>query len=105
MEAVMSRQLDQRSEDRANKKATRLVKALDYGLVEGLESHGAELLGLAIKHDAQFCLLTVKAAVAGMKMVAFVGSDTIVNCFLKAERDAYNGELHWKVDKYAKQTI
>ena len=97
----MSRQLDKKSEDAAAKKAQRLVKALDYGLVEHLDIHGALLTGLAIKHDASFCLLTIKAIVGGMGMVAFVGSDTIVNCVLKADRDAATDELHWKPDKYA----
>lgn len=98
----MSRQIDQKGEDRARKKNDRLAKALDYGLVEALDSQGAELLGIAIKHDAYFCLLTIKAEVGGLKMVAFVGSDSIANCFLKAQRDASQGELHWRADKYAK---
>jgi len=99
----LSRQLEQRGEDLARKKADRLVMVLEYGLVEGLEANGAELTGLAIKYDAYFCLLVITAYVGGSKMVRFVGSDTIANCFLKAYKDAHQGELHLKVDKYAQK--
>jgi len=101
----MSRQLEAKQEERSRKKNDRLAAAVDFGLVDGLESQGAELLGLAIKHDANYCLLTIKADVGGVRMVAFVGSDTIANCFLKAESDALDGELHWRVDKYHQKQV
>jgi len=96
----MTRQLEQKQEQRVTARNNALVRALDYGIVGGLESQGIELLGIAIKHDAFNCLLTLKAYVGGEYMVAFIGSDTMINCFLKAESEAKNQTLHWRADKY-----
>lgn len=96
----MSRQTDIKAEERETARRSALVKALDFGIVGGLESQGIELLGFAIKYDAFNCLLTIKAVVGGTRSVAFVGSDSIINCFLKAASDARNNALNWRADKY-----
>ena len=101
----MSRQLDLEQEVRAAKRRDALVRALDYGIVGALESQGIELLGLSIRHRAFNCLLTIRADVGGDRQVAFVGSDSIINCFLKAESDASQGSLHWTIDKFYKPQI
>lgn len=98
----MSRQSDRKKEEREAKRRNTLVRALDYGIVDALEAQGIELLGLSIKHDAFSCLLTIRAAVGGERKVAFVGSDTIINVFLKAEIDASHGRLTWTMDNYFK---
>jgi len=96
----MSRQLDQEQEERTAKRNQALVNALDYGLPGAFESQGIELLGIAIKYDAYNCLMTIKAEIAGVRQVCFVGSDSISNCFLKALSDARRGALKWRKDKY-----
>lgn len=98
----MSRQLEVEIERRESKKRDALVKALEFGLVGALEAQGIMLLGLALKFDGYDCLMTVKADVGGVRRVAFVGSDTIINCILKAEGAALNGGLRWRDDQYYK---
>lgn len=97
----MSRQLDVESEVRESARRDALVKALDFGIVGALQSQGIELLGLSLKYDAFNCLLTIRADKDGARSVAFVGSDSIINCFLKAESDASRGSLRWKADSFA----
>lgn len=96
----MSRQLELEAEERTAKRNQAVVAALDYGLVGALESQGIELIGFAVKHDAYNCLVTVKADIAGVRSVCFVGSDTIANCILKAQAEARRGALRWRPDKY-----
>ncbi len=96
----MSRQLDQATEIREAHKRDQLVRALEFGIVGALEGQGVELIGFAIKYDAYNCLLTVRADIGGDRFVAFVGSDSIINCFLKAEAEALDAGLHWNRDKY-----
>lgn len=96
----MSRQLELKREQRTTAKHNALVKALEFGLVGALESQGIELLGLAIKYDPFNCLLTLKAIIDDDQVVAFVGSDTIVNCILKADSEARRNSLAWRPDKY-----
>lgn len=98
----MTRQLEVEQEKVAIAKRNHLVKALEFGIVGALESQGIELLGFAAKYDAFNCLLTVKAYVGGVRSVCFIGSDSIINCFLKLESEASRNELKWRPDKYNK---
>lgn len=97
----MSRQLDIKTEERETKRRDLLVKVLDYALAGSLETQGIELLGFAFKYDAFNCLMTIRAEIAGVRQICFVGSDSIINCFLKAHSEARNGGLRWRADKYA----
>lgn len=96
----MSRQLDQKTEERETARRKALVRALDFGIVGALESQGIELLGFAFKYDAFNCLMTIKAFTGGVQSVAFIGSDTLINTILKAESEARRGTLRWRPDKY-----
>lgn len=96
----MTRHLDVKHEVREAAKRDALVRALEFGLVGALSTQGIELVGLSIKYDAFNCLLTLKADVAGVRSVCFVGSDTIVNVLLKADSMASNEVLKWKQDQY-----
>lgn len=96
----MTRQFDVQQEVRETKRRDQLVKVLDFGLAGSLESQGIHLLGLSLKYDAFNCLLTIRAEIAGVRSVSFVGSDSISNCFLKAQSDASRGALKWKEDCY-----
>lgn len=98
----MSRQLDLKREERETAKRDALVKALDYSFQGALESQGIELRGWAIKYDAFNCLMSIRADIAGERMIAFVGSDTIINCILKADSGARRNDLSWRKDKYHK---
>lgn len=96
----MSRQGDAKAEQREAAKRNALVKALEFGIVDALEAQGIDLLGYAFKYDAFNCLMTVKAVIAGKQQVAFVGSDSVINCILKTDSEARNGGLRWRLDKY-----
>lgn len=96
----MSRQLEQTGEDREVRRRDALVFALDTGLTAGLAASGVELLGLSAKWDAWDCLVTLKAEVGGVRSVAFVGSDSLINALIKCSRDAGKGKLKWREDKY-----
>ncbi|MCK5292973.1 MAG: hypothetical protein KAR39_13265 [Thermoplasmata archaeon] len=96
----MSRQLELEQEVRETAKRDALVKALEFGIVGSLQNQGIELRGIGIKHDAFNCLLTIRADVAGVRSVAFVGSDSIVNCILKADSEAARHALRWRPDQY-----
>jgi hypothetical protein len=103
MEVFMSRQLDIKREQRETAKRDALVRALDYSLQGNLESQGIELVGWAVKYDAFNCLMTIKADIAGSRQIAFVGSDNIINCILKADGAARRNDLSWREDKYHKK--
>lgn len=96
----MTRHLDVKVEERETAKRDALVRALEFGIVGALSTQGIELMGLSIKYDAFNCLLTLKADVAGVRSVSFVGSDTMVNVLLKADSMAANEVLKWRPDQY-----
>lgn len=96
----MSRQLDQKLEEQDTKKRDALYKALEYGLPGALEFQGIILLGFAIKYEPFSCLMTLKGIRHEDREVAFVGSDTITNCIIRASADAARGSLKWRKDKY-----
>lgn len=96
----MSRQKDVSGEEREKARRTTLVKAIEFNLVDALHNQGATLLGFAIRYDEFSCLMTLKVDINGVKCVCFVGSDTIMNCILKADAEAAGNRLKWKADKY-----
>jgi len=99
----MSRQLDIQAETREQRKRDALVAALTFGLPGSLEHQGITLLGFTIKYDAWDCLMTIRADIGGTRSVCFVGSDTIINCILKADSGAKNNTLRWREDRYHKK--
>lgn len=101
----MSRQLEQKLEDRQAQRVAALVTALEYGIVGALESQGDIFLGFAIRYAETSCLLTIKGIVEGEHSVAFVGSDSMANCILKTAQDARNGRLRWRQDKYWQKPV
>lgn len=97
----MSRQLEAAGEQRGARRIVLLEKTLGGGLVDVLQHQGVELLGFAAKWDAWDCLITLRADVDGVRSVAFVGSDTLINCLVKCGTDANREKLRWRPDKYA----
>lgn len=96
----MSRQLEEARETRETKRRNRLVKCLEYELAGRLQMNGVELQGFALKFDDVECLMTLKADIGGVRHVSFVGSDTPINCILKAQNMANNDRLRWREDRY-----
>lgn len=96
----MTRQSDLAQEDRETARRQALVRCLEWGLVGALERQGIELIGIAIRYGEFDCLMTLKADVNARRHVCFVGAETIMSCFLKAESAALGNRLHWRADKY-----
>ena len=96
----MSRQLEVKQEQQQTAKRDLLVKVLEYGFVGALEAQGIELEGFSFKYDAFNCLMVVKATLGGKRSVAFIGSDSVINCILKAYSEARRSGLRWREDKY-----
>lgn len=101
----MSRQLDLKIEVREENRREEFVKSVEFGIAGTLRGSGIELLGYAIRYSDFNCLMTVKADIDGVRSVAFVGSDTIMNCFLKVYYDARNESLRWREDQYHSSSI
>lgn len=97
----MSRQLEMMSEQRTAKKHKKLIVVMEYGLEGAVGHSGGILTGFSVKLNEWECLMTVRAVRGETPMVAFVGSDSLVNCMLKAERDAASDKLVWREDRYA----
>lgn len=98
----MSRQLEVDRETREAKRVSSLVRALEFGLAGAVSNQGMQLLGIAIKYEDLNSLLTIKAKANGRTMVAFVGSDSMMNCILTAEAKALGNTLQWRADRYQK---
>lgn len=99
----MSRQLDAGIEGRARKRYDALVRALEFELVDELQTGGADLYGFSVKIDDWQCLITLRAFVDGVACVSFVGADNLAGVFVKSAQLAKKGELRWKVDRFAKE--
>lgn len=101
----MSRQLDQAREARETTRRIKLVKAVEYNLVDALYNQGADLRGLAIRYRETDCLLTLKVDIDGVRHVAFISSDTIMNCIIRADSAAASNSLKWSKDKYFNNNV
>lgn len=101
----MSRQMDEKSEQRESARRLNLVKALEYELPEVVQNLGAELQGFAIKYDEVSCLMILKADFNEIRHVSFIYSDTMMNCVISATRAAAANRLSWQRDKYYKNDV
>lgn len=98
----MSRQLEQAAEDRERARQLSVIRALEYGLVAALSNQAAELRGFSVRYEEHNCLLTLRADINGRRHVAFVAADTMMNCIIRADREAVSNRLSWQRDKYYK---
>lgn len=94
---------DKKVQERTARRDAAVIRALDFELVGALEGQGTTLCGLALRFDDFDCLMTLKARMGSSQKVCFVGSDSIINCILKATREAHDDLLRWQKDKYAKE--
>lgn len=99
----MSRQLDQKQEDRARARMVRLSAACDGALMGAVEHSGGILLGMSVKFETYDTLLTLRAEFPGGRMVAFVGGDSLGSALLKVVREGRRDGLKWRQDRYAKE--
>ena len=98
----MSSQDDIATAESDGRRNRALYRACSGGLALAVTRSGGELSGLSIKTSGYDCLVTLRARFPAGPMVAFVGGETIAHCLVKAMREAPNGALRWKVDRYAK---
>lgn len=98
----MTRQLEQVQEERIARKHGLLIRAIEFGLQGAIGTTGGELTGFSVKLNEWECLMTLRATRDGVPHVAFVVSDCMVDCILKAVRDAGRDKLRWREDKYIK---
>lgn len=96
----MSRQLEQADEQRNSRRHRAIVVAVEYGLFDAVERSGGVLQGFAFKNRGSDCLLVLKAVLAGKKQVAFVGSDDLAGCLIKAVKLGNSDKLRWRDDRY-----
>ena len=96
----MSRQLEQVAEDRSARRRQEIVIAVEYGLAAAVERSGGILTGFTFKDRGSDCIMVVKAILAGRAQVAFVGSDDLGGCLVKAVRLGNSDKLNWRADQY-----
>lgn len=96
----MSRQLDLARETKERERRDTLVKAIEYGLVGALQSQGMTFRGFSIRYRDFDCFMVVKAEIDERWLVAYVATDSIMNCLLKSYQEARSETLHWARDKY-----
>lgn len=100
----MSRQLEQQIEERTAKRHANIVRAVEYALQGGVERSGGEYLGFSYKHSPGEGLLVIRAVFPAGLQVAFVGSEDLGGCLVKAVNLANRDGLRWRADKYVGQS-
>lgn len=98
----MSRQLEQKQEERAAQRRLQLEKALEFELAGSIEASGYTFLGFTVRYRVDDAFIVLKATTGDKSYVSFIGSDTIANGLLKCVREAKQDTLRWKEDKYQK---
>lgn len=96
----MTRQADIKQEEQDTRKRDALYQALEYSLAGALEHQGIIMRGFSINYDPFSCCLVLKGIRGRKWTVAFIYSDTMTNCLLRAASDAARGTLSWGKDKY-----
>ncbi len=99
----MTRQLDQKIEEREQARRLETIKVLEYGLAGAIESTGGALLGLAITYDDFSVRLVLKAEFETKRFVSFHYSETMIGAILSAYGSVNRNTVHWLVDKYFKE--
>lgn len=85
-----------------DRRARRLARITEGGLVDAVSRAGGQLLGFSAKYSNGEVLVTLRAVLPAGRMISFVGSETLGGCLLKAYRDANNDKLAWREDRYAR---
>lgn len=98
----MTRHLDAVTEERQEQRYRAVVRALEFELQGVIAGKGGELTGFSVTLREWEVLITLRSIQEGRPQVAFVGSDTLVNCLLKAVSSGQRDKLVWRADKYAR---
>ena len=96
----MSRQLEQKREEKQIRRDKLLVHAVEFGLEESVEALGATLTGFTVRYGPADCLLVLKTRAGDSRQVSFVGAEDVASCLIKAVRQAKVDELVWRADKF-----
>jgi len=91
-------------EERMAKRHAAIVRAVEFGLEQGVQRAGGEYLGFSYKNGGSDGLLVVRAVFPAGLQVAFVGSEDLGGCLIKAAREAASDKLVWRADKYVGQS-
>lgn len=98
----MSRQLEQKMEERVRRERSQLLLAVYGGLADAVERSGGILCGFSAKMSDYDCLIVLRADFPGGRMVAFVGAADLATALIKATREGKSDQLRWKPDKWGK---
>jgi hypothetical protein len=96
----MTRQLEQKNEDRLARRRLLLEKATIGGLESAVERAGGELLGISVKFHSYEVLVTLRAMFPAGKMVGFVGAADLCSALIKAANMAGRDEIRWRADRW-----
>jgi hypothetical protein len=96
----MSRQLEQKIEERAARTKASVLLAVYGDLPRAISRAGGELTGFNIKYNPMDCLMVLKAVFPAGPQVAFVTSEDLPAVIVKAVREAKNDSLRWRADRY-----
>jgi hypothetical protein len=89
-------------EEAAAKLRNQAGRSLEGGLEAAVSRAGGELHGFSIKIGEQDYLMSLRATFPAGRMIAFVGADSMAQCFTKAAYAAGSDTMRWRVDKYAR---
>lgn len=98
----MPNQLEMFQAEKARRREDALIRAMEYELNDSIGQSGVELLGFSVRLKDSECLLTIRGNNGDGCQVSFVGAVDMIECVLKAVRDANSGRLIWREDKYNK---
>lgn len=96
----MSRQLEAAREGRAERGRKALVRAIEYELDDSLRASGALMTGFSVRYEEYETLITLRAILDGTPSICFIGAETIKGAILKCVREAKQGKLKWRPDKF-----
>lgn len=97
----MSRQLEQRTEERQSRRERQIVRAIEFELEKAVGATGRLLTGFSAKGISGDCLLVLRAEADGHAEVAFVGGEDLGAALAKAVREGFRNGLRWRPDRYA----
>lgn len=93
-------QVEKYAEAQFTKQKRAVFLAVFGGLASGVQRAGGELTGFSVKFNEHDTFMTLRADFPAGGMVAFVGSDDLAGCLVKAHREAKSDALRWKDDKW-----
>lgn len=97
----MSRQLEQLTEERSERKRQAVLHAVYGGIDSAISAKGLRLAGMSIKLTGGDCLLTLRAANGDGTIVGFIGAGDLPDALAKAVREVHTDQVKWRPSKYS----